>query len=672
MANKKFVVEPTIVDELGKSLYSEDNAIIVELIANSYDADASNVTINYNSEEKYIEVIDDGHGMSESKIDESFLKVGVKSKDNIPTEKYNRIPLGRKGIGKLSFFALGKKIDIETSDGDHISKFSLNYEELMKKNNDISFENTKALNSDTYTKIKIHDFNHEVFKKKFLDSMVKGISMVFNELIESDDFNVNVNFKNFQYTEKQTLDGNYKIKRELPKFGQTLVFMSLSEEYDELISKVKEESNEHLQKMLEASSLKGEEISQFWPSTKTWEYINKSAPFTKDGVIDNNKGIKFNLKGFIASNITFKAIGNDEKEKDALSNDELKIGEDKTLIIQESNRRISLSANGRSGDLNIKGKVNLADKFYTKYLFGNLSMAELDNNELGEIALPNREGYRRNNDRWRYVSVITKILGDYAMNFANALTGKRKKKAEETYSHDVEGIREKFKVEFSTASDDENKSKIFEKMISEISAKKENKSLSTHSGFILLSYRNISENGKKFSECVATIFKKLKDSGKLSNVRVLYTNETAKFGFGKSDDSMLYHEIKSGISDKNEPSWNDPYSYYKYHTFAFIDKEYVDNWQTDIEYGMSFVNSELSGHGIPIDITTFDCTEDESERNTVCGENTPLHQDSFYKFSKEIVIKKMKYVFEKFYIKDVTDDELNEIVNESFETYKLD
>ena len=75
-------ISPTTVDKLGVKLYDKVSAVVAELIANSYDADAENVTVNlplgtelarHNRDTAEtvepdtpwtIEVIDDGHGMT--------------------------------------------------------------------------------------------------------------------------------------------------------------------------------------------------------------------------------------------------------------------------------------------------------------------------------------------------------------------------------------------------------------------------------------------------------------------------------------------------------------------------------------------------------------------------------------------------------------------------------
>jgi len=76
------------VDKLGVRLYDRVSAVVAELIANAYDADAENVTVqvplssllakrNHTSNEveefEYlIEVKDDGHGMTPTDANEKY------------------------------------------------------------------------------------------------------------------------------------------------------------------------------------------------------------------------------------------------------------------------------------------------------------------------------------------------------------------------------------------------------------------------------------------------------------------------------------------------------------------------------------------------------------------------------------------------------------------------
>ena len=126
------------VDKLGVKLYDRVSAVLAELIANSYDADAEHVVIEapmgellaekkagvLNDRGFSIVVADDGCGMTPEQVNEFYLVVG-KERRNDPkrgdkSAKHNRAVMGRKGVGKLAPFGVCRQIEIITSGGAKI------------------------------------------------------------------------------------------------------------------------------------------------------------------------------------------------------------------------------------------------------------------------------------------------------------------------------------------------------------------------------------------------------------------------------------------------------------------------------------------------------------------------------------------------------------------------
>ena len=56
---------PVVIKHLGINMYSTLPPVLSELITNSYDADATSVTITINQKDKHIEISDNGCGMTE-------------------------------------------------------------------------------------------------------------------------------------------------------------------------------------------------------------------------------------------------------------------------------------------------------------------------------------------------------------------------------------------------------------------------------------------------------------------------------------------------------------------------------------------------------------------------------------------------------------------------------
>jgi len=109
------------LEHLGMNLYSNVPAVLSEIVANSWDADAENVNVTIDKVKETITIEDDGIGMDRDDVIDHFLTVGFKRRAEIgeltPIKK--RRPMGRKGIGKLSSFSIAKVVDVFTvKDGE--------------------------------------------------------------------------------------------------------------------------------------------------------------------------------------------------------------------------------------------------------------------------------------------------------------------------------------------------------------------------------------------------------------------------------------------------------------------------------------------------------------------------------------------------------------------------
>ncbi|MGH7747176.1 MAG: ATP-binding protein, partial [Candidatus Dormibacteria bacterium] len=126
-------ISPTTVDKLGVKLYDKVSAVVAELVANGYDADASTVSVrvplavalatrdqagNVKDRGYLIEVSDDGHGMTPNEARRYFLEVGRDRRQDPaqgPISPGGRAVMGRKGIGKLAPFGICRRIEVLSS-----------------------------------------------------------------------------------------------------------------------------------------------------------------------------------------------------------------------------------------------------------------------------------------------------------------------------------------------------------------------------------------------------------------------------------------------------------------------------------------------------------------------------------------------------------------------------
>jgi hypothetical protein len=132
--------DPQTIEHLGIQMYYTLPPVIAELVSNSYDADAKNVQVYLNDiGAKSIIVKDGGHGMSFEDINDKFLRIGRNRRNQTNSQKSEsgeRFVIGKKGIGKLSFFGIASNIEVETVKNKKKNIFSLNWNKLLEAKQD--------------------------------------------------------------------------------------------------------------------------------------------------------------------------------------------------------------------------------------------------------------------------------------------------------------------------------------------------------------------------------------------------------------------------------------------------------------------------------------------------------------------------------------------------------
>lgn len=127
----QFDIHASVVFQLGESLISDPGQALVELVKNSYDADADYAEVavettksrgdksEYPAASGYIMIKDDGDGMDLSAIRNGWLTISDSPKKSFKENKRitdkGRTPLGDKGLGRLGTQTLGENIEILTT-----------------------------------------------------------------------------------------------------------------------------------------------------------------------------------------------------------------------------------------------------------------------------------------------------------------------------------------------------------------------------------------------------------------------------------------------------------------------------------------------------------------------------------------------------------------------------
>ena len=107
MGKVKYKISARATILLGREGVSKADGAIVELIKNTYDADAEICFICIDAEQDTIYLVDNGSGMDSKIIEECWMLIGTANKrDNYESTK-KRIKSGEKGIGRFALDRLG-------------------------------------------------------------------------------------------------------------------------------------------------------------------------------------------------------------------------------------------------------------------------------------------------------------------------------------------------------------------------------------------------------------------------------------------------------------------------------------------------------------------------------------------------------------------------------------
>jgi signal transduction histidine kinase len=120
----EFSVDSQLLGELGERLVTRNYIALAELVKNSYDADASWVTLRFINATKggranfrsQIDVIDNGHGMLFEEIKNYWMRIATTSKARQPISPiFGRRKTGNKGLGRFACRRLARKLVLETT-----------------------------------------------------------------------------------------------------------------------------------------------------------------------------------------------------------------------------------------------------------------------------------------------------------------------------------------------------------------------------------------------------------------------------------------------------------------------------------------------------------------------------------------------------------------------------
>ena len=118
MPTLRFTIDAELLRELGERLVGKPHIALAELVKNSYDADATQVTINFAPNKDRIEISDDGHGMTFDEFKNFWMRIGTTHKKEKQSRDLGRLMTGSKGVGRLAVQFLANKMELRTVPAD--------------------------------------------------------------------------------------------------------------------------------------------------------------------------------------------------------------------------------------------------------------------------------------------------------------------------------------------------------------------------------------------------------------------------------------------------------------------------------------------------------------------------------------------------------------------------
>lgn len=356
-------IDYNILNHLGLNLYSSTPSVLAEVIANAWDADATEVKVEFDMGKTEIIISDNGCGMDQNDINNKYLLVGYQkrkgSKDYTTPE--GRRPMGRKGIGKLSLFSIADHIYVYSKKFNSDEEAFLMDAQVIKNKIEKSnsgdgtpYEPSELLEKvgikNHGTVIKIAKLKQIKLTKASIDGLRRKIARRFS-IIEDPlkEFKVFVNGSEVGLAERDYFD---KAK---------YLFQYGDHDYSEYCGKLDQEKKS------------GKKIIRV-----------KSGRFNKNGKKNSNG--QYAITGWVA-------IAHHTSDLDDKDDGKKIVGE-----YGENLNKVSIVVRGKMAKENVLQESRIASQS-AQYMYGEIIADFLDEDFNEDIATSDRQGFKESDER---------------------------------------------------------------------------------------------------------------------------------------------------------------------------------------------------------------------------------------------------------------------------------
>jgi len=204
---QRFFIDAKTLIHLGRESIKDHTTALIELVKNSYDADANNVDVEILCTEgsDSIRIADNGFGMTKDQLINSWLRIGFSAKRESKMSNLGRRKTGEKGIGRISADRLGSKLElISKTEQDGIVGLKVNWDDFEVEGKDISEIDVELTapeeinlplkngrSSPTGTEIKITNLR-QPWNAKNIENLYNELATITPPFNQVADFSINL------------------------------------------------------------------------------------------------------------------------------------------------------------------------------------------------------------------------------------------------------------------------------------------------------------------------------------------------------------------------------------------------------------------------------------------------------------------------------------------------
>ncbi|GAA0780154.1 sensor histidine kinase [Hathewaya limosa] len=155
---------------IGRENLSKVESAIIELVKNTYDADAGICFIYYEESTGTLYIGDNGSGMTKNIIEKHWMTIGLSSKVEKYISRKGRIQTGSKGIGRFALDRISSNCIMLTKNEKNTLRWIVNWED---------FDERKKI-TDTYAEIEENNLTFDEFLSNVTNlNVIKLINKTF-------------------------------------------------------------------------------------------------------------------------------------------------------------------------------------------------------------------------------------------------------------------------------------------------------------------------------------------------------------------------------------------------------------------------------------------------------------------------------------------------------------